>query len=130
MAQDDAAEQGGMLIQQTGRPTRSASWASQSRSAGRRRGHRLARSRRDELALAEGWFYTFQLKGCRVYAAGGECLGTITDVLDVGGSEVRKVDSENEETLIPFAQEFLKEIDLGRQRIEVDLPEGLRGLNK
>jgi 16S rRNA processing protein RimM len=80
--------------------------------------------------LGEGWFYTFQLKGCRVFAAGGECLGTITDVLDLGGSEVLKVDSETEETLIPFAQEYLKKIDLDQQRIEVDLPEGLRGLNK
>jgi len=79
--------------------------------------------------LENGWFYTFQLKGCRVFAA-GECLGTVTDVLDFGGSEVLKVDSENEETLIPFAQEYLKKIDLDQQRIEVDLPEGLRGLNK
>ena len=80
--------------------------------------------------LEEGWFYTFQLKGCRVFAVSGECLGIITDVLDLGGSEVLKVDSENEETLIPFAQEYLKKIDLDQHRIEVDLPEGLRGLNK
>ena len=51
-------------------------------------------------------------------------------MLDFGGSEVLKVDSDNGETLIPFAQEFLKKIDLDQQRIEVDLPEGLRGLNK
>ena len=82
------------------------------------------------IPLQEGWFYTFQLKGCRVFAVNGECLGTITDVLDLGGSEVLKVDSENEETLIPFAQEYLKRMDLDQQRIEVDLPEGLRGLNK
>jgi 16S rRNA processing protein RimM len=80
--------------------------------------------------LQEGWFYTFQLKGCRVFATGGEYLGTITDVLDLGGAEVLKVDSENEETLIPFAQEYLKKIDLDQQRIDVDLPDGLRRLNK
>jgi len=85
----------------------------------------------DELSpLEQGWFYTFQLKGCRVFAAGGECLGTITDVLHFGGSEVLKVDGENEDILIPFAQEYLKKIDLDQQRIEVELPEGLRGLNK
>jgi 16S rRNA processing protein RimM len=85
----------------------------------------------DQLSpLEAGWFYTFQLKGCRVFAVSGECLGTITDVLDFGGSEVLKVDSENEETLIPFAQEYLKKIDLDQKRIEVDLPEDLRGLNK
>jgi 16S rRNA processing protein RimM len=80
--------------------------------------------------LEEGWFYTFELKGCRVFAVTGEYLGTITDVIDLGGSEVLKVDRENEETLIPFAQSYLKKIDLDQQRIEVDLPEGLRGLNK
>jgi 16S rRNA processing protein RimM len=80
--------------------------------------------------LEEGWFYTFQLKGCRVFAVSGEYLGTITDVLDLGGAEVLKVDRENEETLIPFAKEYLKKIDLDQQRIEVDLPEGLRELNK
>jgi len=79
--------------------------------------------------LDAGWFYTFQLKGCRVFVA-GEYLGTITDVLDYGGTEVLKVDSENEETLIPFAQEYMKKIDLDERTIEVDLPEDLRDLNK
>ena len=80
--------------------------------------------------LEEGWFYTFQLKGCRVFAVDGEFLGTITDVLDLGGSEVLKVERESEETLIPFAKAYLKKIDLDQQRIEVDLPAGLRELNK
>jgi 16S rRNA processing protein RimM len=80
--------------------------------------------------LKEGWFYTFQLKGCGVFTVSGEYLGTVTDVLDLGGSEVLKVDRDNEETLIPFAMEYLKKIDLDQQRIEVDLPEGLRELNK
>ena len=81
-------------------------------------------------AVEEGWFYTFQLKGCRVYAAEGEYIGEVTDVLDAGGSEILKVDLGKEETLIPFAKEYLKTIDLEQQRIEVDLPEGLRDLNK
>lgn len=81
-------------------------------------------------APREGWFYTFQLKGCRVFAADGELIGTVTDVLDSGGTEILKVDRENEETLIPFAQAYLKKIDVAGRRIEVDLPEGLRGLNR
>jgi ribosomal 30S subunit maturation factor RimM len=40
------------------------------------------------------------------------------------------VDRGKDETLIPFAQSYLKKIDLQRRRIEVDLPEGLRELNK
>lgn len=81
-------------------------------------------------AATEGWFYTFHLKGCQVYAHDGEYIGTITDVLDAGGTEILKVDRENEETLIPFAQSYMKKIDLDQRRIEVELPDGLRDLNK
>ena len=81
-------------------------------------------------AAKNGWLYTFQLKGCRVFAADGEYIGTVTDVLDAGGAEILKDDRENEETLIPFAQSYMKRIDLDQRRIEVDLPEGLRDLNK
>ena len=78
----------------------------------------------------EGSYYTFQLKGCRVFTADGDYVGTITDILDSGGTEILKVDREDEETLIPFAQSFLRRIDLDQRRIEVDLPEDLRDLNK
>jgi len=81
-------------------------------------------------AAKDGSFYTFQLKGCRVFAVDGEFIGTITGVLDSGGTQILKVDLDNEETLIPFAQSYLRKIDLDQRRIEVDLPEGLRDLNK
>ena len=78
----------------------------------------------------EGSYYTFDLKGCQVFAAGGDYIGIVTDVLDSGGNRILKVDREKEETLIPFAESYLKSIDLDQRRIEVDLPEGLRDLNR
>jgi ribosomal 30S subunit maturation factor RimM len=55
----------------------------------------------------------------------------VTDVLDMSGSEILKVDREDkEETLIPFAHSYLKKIDLEQRRIDVELPEGLRDINK
>src|SRR6185436_10207813 len=83
----------------------------------------------DLLPVPPGAYYTFQLKGCGVYN-NGEYIGTVTDFLDLGGTEILKVDSGNGETLIPFAQSYLKKIDVGAQRIDVDLPEGLRDINK
>lgn len=77
-----------------------------------------------------GSFYTFQLKGCQVHTTGGEFLGTVTDILDTGGTELLRVERDDEETLIPFARAFIKTIDLDRRHIEVELPEGLRELNK
>jgi len=79
----------------------------------------------------EGAFYTFHLKGCEVVAAAnGEALGTVTDVLDGGGTSILVVDGKNGEILIPFAQAFLGKMDLQQRRIEVNLPDGLRDLNK
>ncbi len=80
--------------------------------------------------LAEGWFYTFQLRGCRVFAADGEYIGTVTAVIDPGGTEILKVDRGDEETLIPFADEYLRKIDVDQRRIDVVLPDELRDLNR
>jgi 16S rRNA processing protein RimM len=80
--------------------------------------------------LQEGSYYTFHLKGCQVFSVGGDYIGIVTDVMDSGGAQILKVDCEDEETLIPFAESYLKSIDLDQRRIEVDLPEGLRDLNK
>jgi 16S rRNA processing protein RimM len=81
----------------------------------------------------EGSFYTFHLRGCRVYAAHDgvdEYIGDVTDVLDGGGTQLLQIGSGRDETLIPFAESIVKKIDLAARRIEVELPEGLRELNK
>src|SRR5262249_28436770 len=85
--------------------------------------------RSELLPPEEGSFFTFQLKGCRVFTAGEE-IGAVVDVLDLGGTTVLQVDQNGKETLIPFASSYLKRIDLDQRRIEVDLPEGLTELNR
>ena len=81
-------------------------------------------------AAQEGSYYTFQLKGCRVFAVDGEYIGTITRVIDSGGTEILEVVRDDEETLIPFAQLYIKEIDIDQRRVKVELPEDLRELNR
>jgi len=87
----------------------------------------------EELPPAEeGAFYTFHLRGCRVYAIktdGEEYIGEVTDVL-VGGTPILQVGSGKQETLIPFAETMVRKIDLAGRRIEVNLPDGLRELNR
>lgn len=84
----------------------------------------------------EGWFYKFQLKGCRVFSDSGEYLGDATDMIDSAGAQILKVihgengDRGDVELLIPFAEPYIKKIDLDQQRIEVSLPQDLRELNK
>ena len=87
-------------------------------------------------AAEEGSFYTFHLRGCRVYAVhdgdggGDEYIGDVMDVVDGGGTQLLQVGSGKEETLIPFAESIVKKVDLAARRIEVDLPKGLLELNK
>lgn len=92
-------------------------------------GAELAILETDLPPATEGSFYTFQLKGCQVVAADGETLGTVIDVMDSGGTPILKVDGKEGEMLIPFAQAFLRKIDLEQRRIEMSLPDGLRDLN-
>jgi 16S rRNA processing protein RimM len=87
-------------------------------------------------AAEEGSFYTFHLRGCRVYAVhggdgdGDEYIGDVTDVVDGGGTQLLQLGSGKDETLIPFAESIVKKVDLAARRIEVELPKGLRELNK
>jgi len=83
----------------------------------------------DVLPPRAGAFYTFQLKGCDVYDK-DEYIGGVTDVLDTGGVEILKIELDGEETLIPFAQSYLRKINVPGRRIDMDLPEGLRDINK
>jgi 16S rRNA processing protein RimM len=88
------------------------------------------RIERSDLPKPEaGAFYTFQLKGCRVFADGA-CVGSVTEVLDFGGTEILQVENGTDELLVPFAQAYIKKIDLDERRIDVELPEGLRDLNR
>ena len=93
-------------------------------------GAELAISEKDLPKNAAGTFYTFHLKGCEVVAKDGETLGTVTDVLDSGGTPILKVTGKGGEILIPFAEDYLRRMDVEQKRIEVDLPDGLRDLNK
>ena len=93
-------------------------------------GSELAVLEKDLPPAAEGSFYTFHLKGCQIVTADGEALGTVTGVLDSGGTPILKVEGKDGEILIPFAQTFLRKVDLGQRRIEMNLPDGLRDLNK
>lgn len=93
-------------------------------------GAELAIAEEDLPPVEEGSFYTFQLKGCQVVAADGEALGTVTGVLDSGGTPILRVEGQDGEILIPFAQSFLRKMDLEQRRIEMSLPDGLRDLNK
>jgi len=86
----------------------------------------------EKVPLEEGEFYRSDLMGCRVIElATGEALGEVTGWQEAGGPELLEVHTPaGDELLIPFARAMCVEIDVAGRRIVVELPEGLKELNR
>ena len=86
--------------------------------------------REQRAELEEGAAYVSELVGCEVWVTGElarNCWGPIADVDLSGGTAPLLVvrNPEGREYLVPYAEEFLRSVDLERRRIEMKLPEGL-----
>jgi 16S rRNA processing protein RimM len=85
--------------------------------------------REQRAQLEPGWTYTSDLTGCRVFD--GESEVGIVDEVKFGAGEapllVIKAGTARHE--IPYADAYLKKIDIDQKRIEMALPEGMLELN-
>jgi len=80
------------------------------------------------VSLDEGEYFQDDLIGCEVVdRRTGESLGEVTAWDDGGGSGLLAVGPD---LLIPFTRAICVEIDPAARRIAVELPEGLKDINK
>ncbi len=78
--------------------------------------------------LEPGEFFQSELLGCQVIdRRTGETLGLVEGWEDSGGAGLLEVEGG---LLIPFARSICVEIDPAARRIVVELPEGLKELNR
>jgi len=92
------------------------------------RGAEVRIPREERLDLDPGEFYLSDLAGCEVVERGtGLSLGVVTGFSEGGASGVLAVGAD---LLIPFVRSICVVIDVGAKRIEVELPEGLKDLNR
>jgi 16S rRNA processing protein RimM len=75
--------------------------------------------------LAKGEYYWHELEGLIVVSAGGEKLGILSDILATGAHDVYVVKGDKREILVPAVEQMVKEIDLEKGVIKVNLPPGL-----
>ena len=78
--------------------------------------------------LEAGWTYISDLVGCKVFAGSHE-IGSIADVRFGAGEAPLLVIQGDKEYEIPFAQAYLKRVDIPRRHIEMQLPEGMLEIN-
>jgi 16S rRNA processing protein RimM len=92
------------------------------------RGMEVRVPRQERVALEAGEFFIDDLVGCEVVERGsGEKLGLVTSFEEGGSSGLLRV---GEDLLIPFARSICVAIDPAARRIEVELPAGLKDLNR
>jgi 16S rRNA processing protein RimM len=78
--------------------------------------------------LEAGAAYVSDLVGCEVLAHSADelvAIGTVSDVQFGAGEAPLLVVKGEREYLVPYAEAYLKLTDVGRRRIEMELPEGL-----
>ena len=79
--------------------------------------------------LEAGAVYVSDLVGCEVVAE-GRTLGKVADVdFGAGAAPLLVVREGRKEYLLPFAEEFVEELDVANKRLQVKLPEGLLELD-
>lgn len=85
--------------------------------------------RSERAQLEAGWMYVSDLLGCDVYDSGRE-VGQVLDVqFGAGEAPLLQVQSGARRHEIPFAEAFLRQVDLRGKRIDMQLPEGLLDLD-
>jgi 16S rRNA processing protein RimM len=98
-------------------------------AAGELRGCQVQLPLAERRPLEGAAVYWNDLAGCRVVERGSE-VGTVRHLDPRAGTPLLVVDTPEGELLVPFAADICRRVDLQARVIEVELPEGLRELNK
>lgn len=76
--------------------------------------------------LENNEYYYYEIIGLDVYEETGEKLGQVKEILAPGANDVWVVQREGKaDLLLPFISSVVKNIDLDKQKVEVEIPEGL-----
>lgn len=76
--------------------------------------------------LPEGVYYIADLIGLKVVDENGDEIGKIADVFNTGANDIYDVKREGKKNLlIPVIDEVVKEIDLEKKTVRIEMMEGL-----
>jgi len=83
---------------------------------------------KEQQALPEDEFYQHQIVGLNVVTTEGKDLGTIKEILSLGSNDVwvvKRCEAKKKDALIPYIEDVVKEVDLTKGEVLVELMEGL-----
>jgi 16S rRNA processing protein RimM len=88
-------------------------------------GRLIAVPENEALPPPPGWFYPWQLAGCRAVTETGEELGTVVGIESTGAQELWVLQGPAREHLVPAVPDIVLEVDLAARRVVLRPPEGL-----
>ncbi len=92
-------------------------------------GAELQVPKRERAELEPGWIYVSDLVGCKVFDSDRE-IGEVGEVaFGAGEAPLLEVKTAGKVHEIPYAEAYLRRVDLERKRIDMQLPEGMLELS-
>jgi len=83
-------------------------------------------SREECLPLPKGRYYIFDLVGLQAETVGGQIIGIVKDILAITNNDLFVIETPaHKEVLIPFVEEFVKDVDIEGGRVLIQPIEGL-----
>jgi 16S rRNA processing protein RimM len=77
------------------------------------------------LPAPAGYFYPWQLVGCRVLTEDGQDVGSVLRIEGSAAQDLWVIGDAGREHLVPAVADIVREVDLGGRRIVIRPPEGL-----
>jgi 16S rRNA processing protein RimM len=77
--------------------------------------------------LPAGRYYHHEIIGLEVFTNTGSPLGQVREILSTGSNDVYVVGGHGRELLIPAVKDVIKEINIARSRIIIEVIDGLLG---
>lgn len=82
--------------------------------------------RSNAVKLPKDTYFIFDIVGLEVYTNENELLGKVDNIISTGSNDVYVVKNKNkQEILIPAIREVIKDIDLVKKRITINVVDGL-----
>lgn len=72
-----------------------------------------------------GFVFHWEVVGCQAVDAGGAILGTVRELVEVGGRSLLVVDTPVGPRDVPFSHPIITSVDIAAKRIVLDAPAGL-----
>lgn len=85
--------------------------------------------RENAVQLDEGQFFIIDLIGLSVYENNNH-LGILKDIIQSGSTDIYIINiaKDNKDIMVPAIKEYILNIDIEKNRIEVNIPKGLKEL--